>query len=195
MAEVEEAFYIFFAHRWEDERADDGKANLAAVGVAGEHEVDEWEAGMLHDGVDEVRLVAEEDDGRVGVGRNGEIQVTGGRSGIAGAGEPDVGVPVLNGDVVVDQDRGSMGFEGLDDLPGADGDVVVAEDRVALRGGEAGEDFGAESGGFAGEGLVAGAAADEVAGDDDEVRLEGVDALDGFLEEVGLGVFLQVDVR
>ncbi len=195
MAEVEEAFYIFFAHRWEDERADDGKANLAAVGVAGEHEVDEREAGMLHDGVDEVRLVAEEDDGRVGVGRNGEIQVTGGRSGIAGAGEPDVGVAVLNGDVVVDQDRGSMGFEGLDDLPGADGDVVVAEDRVALRGGEAGEDFGAESGGFAGEGLVAGAAADEVAGDDDEVRLEGVDALDGFLEEVGLGVFLQVDVR
>ena len=43
------------------------------MGVAGEHEVDEREAGVLDYGVYEVGLVAEEDDGGVGVGRDGEV--------------------------------------------------------------------------------------------------------------------------
>ncbi len=34
MVEVKEAFNVAFAHGWEDERANDGETNLAAVGVA-----------------------------------------------------------------------------------------------------------------------------------------------------------------
>jgi len=68
---VEEAFDVLFAHRWEDERADHGKANLAAVGVAGEHEVDVGEAGVLDDRVDEVRFVTHEEHRGVGHGGDG----------------------------------------------------------------------------------------------------------------------------
>ena len=45
VVEVEEAFDVFFAHGGKDEGAEDGEADLAAVGVAGEHEVDEREGG------------------------------------------------------------------------------------------------------------------------------------------------------
>ena len=115
MAEVEEALDVPLAHWGEQERADDGEANLAAVGVAGEHEVDEREAGVLYYGVDEVGLVAEEDDGSLGVGRDGEIQVADGGSGVAGSGEPDVGVAAFDGGVAIDEDGGSVGFEYVDD--------------------------------------------------------------------------------
>ena len=164
------------------------------MGVAGEHEVDEREAGVLDYGIYEVGLVAEEDDGGVGVRRDGEVKIAGGDSRIVGAGEPDVGVAAFDGGVAVDQDGGAVGFEGVDDGLRAYGDVVVAEDGVTLRGGEAGEDLGTKAGGFDGEGDRTGAAADEVAGEDDEIGLEGVDALDGFLEEIRFGVLLEVDV-
>jgi len=87
-----------------------------------------------------------------------------------------------------------VGFEDADDGLGAYGDVVIAEDGVTLGRGEGGEDLGAEAGGLDGEGCGARAAADEVASEDDEIGLEGVDALDGFLEEVGFGVLLEMDV-
>jgi len=85
------------------------------VSVAGEHEVDEREAGVLDYGVDEVGLVAEEDDGSLGVGRDGEVEIAGGGSGVAGAGEPDVGVAAFDGGVAIDEDGGSVGFEDADD--------------------------------------------------------------------------------
>lgn len=81
VTEVEEAFDVFFAHGREDERAEDGKANLAAVGVAGEHEIDVGETRVVDDVVDVVGLVTHEDDGRGGRGRDGC-----GERGIAGAG-------------------------------------------------------------------------------------------------------------
>lgn len=164
------------------------------MGVAGEHEVDERETGVLDYGVDEVGLVAHEDHRRVGVGWDGEVEVAVGGAGIAGAGQPEVVAAALDGDVAVDEDWGSVGFEGADDRLGADGDVVVAEDGVALRGFEGREDFGAEACSSAAEGEVAGAAADEVAGDENEFGLESVDAGDGLFEEGWLGVFLKVDV-
>ena len=86
MTEVEEAVDVLFAHRWKDERADDREADLAAVGVAGEHEVDEREAWVLDYRIDEVWFVAHENDGRFRVGRNGQFKVTGRGAGVAGAG-------------------------------------------------------------------------------------------------------------
>jgi hypothetical protein len=194
VAEVEDALHVLLAHGWEQERANVGEPDLAAVGVAGEHKVDKREAWVLDYGVDEVGFMAEEDDGGFGVGRDGEIEEAVGDAGIVGAGEPDVGIAAFDGGVAIDEDGGSVGFEDVDDGLRAYGDVVVAKDGIALRRGEGGEDFGTETGSFDGEGCGARATADEVAGEDDEIGLEGVDALDGFLEEVGFGVLLKVDV-
>ena len=194
MAEAEEAFYILFAHRWKDERAYQRETYLAAVGVAGKHQVDEREAGMLDDGVDEVRLVAHEEYGGVGRAGDGRIKIAVAGAGVAGAGEPEVVAAAFDGEVVVDQDGGPMVLESVDDVLGAYGDVVIAEDGIALRGGDALEDFGTEAGCPEGDGGGARASADVVAGEQDEFRFEGVDAVDGLFEEPGLGVLLEVDV-
>ena len=65
------AFGVELAHGGQDEGTEEWKADLASVGVAGEHEVYEIGAGVFEDGVDEVGLVGHEDDGAVGVGGDG----------------------------------------------------------------------------------------------------------------------------
>jgi hypothetical protein len=192
-AEVEGSLDVLLAHGGKDERADEGEADLAAVGVAGEHEVDEREAGVLDDLVGEVGLVAHEQDGGVGVGGDGHVEVGGAGTGVVGAGEPEDVAAAFEGVVAVDEDGGAVGFEGRDDVAGADDDVVVAEDAEAL-GLDGGEDFGADAGGFIGDGHLSGAAADVVAGDEDEVGVEGVDLGDDALEEEGFGELFEVDV-
>ncbi len=47
VVEAEVAFDVLLAHGREDERAEEGEADLAAVGVAGEHEVDERAARVV----------------------------------------------------------------------------------------------------------------------------------------------------
>ena len=68
-----------------------------------------------------------------------------------------------------------MGFERGYDVVGADEDVMVAEDAEALRRFEAREDLGADAGRLPGDAMRQRAAADEVAGDEDEFGLECVD--------------------
>ena len=87
-----------------------------------------------------------------------------------------------------------MGHERVDDVAGADTDVVVAEAGVALRRLEAFEDLGGDSGGAPGVPVRGRAAADEVAGEEDELGVELVDDVDGAPEEPGLGVLLEVNV-
>jgi len=192
--EVEHAFYVLLTHGRQNQRAEDGETDLAAVGVSGEHEVDERKAGVLDDAFDVVRLVAHKDYGCAGVGGNGEIEVGDAGAGVVGATEPEEIATALEGEVAVDEDGGSVGFERWDDVIGTDVDVVVAEDAEALGGLEGGEDFGSKAGGF--PGLLEGkrAAADEVSGDEDEVWSHGVDLRDHVLEEVGLGEFFEMDV-
>lgn len=194
VVELEAAFDVLLAHGWEDERADGGDAHLAAVGVAGEHGVDVAEARVADDVVDVVGLVAHEDDGRGGIGGDGEIEVGGAGAGVVGAAEPDVVGAALDGDVAVDEHGRAVGAEGIDDVLGADGDVVIAEAGEALGRAELGEDLGGDAGGAPGDAVGGGAAADEVAGEEDELGVEVVDGLDGLAEEPGLGVFLEVDV-
>ncbi len=69
LVEAEVALDVLFSEGWEDERPDEGESYLAAVGVACEHQVDEWAAGMLHDVVGVVGLVRHEDDGAIGLSR------------------------------------------------------------------------------------------------------------------------------
>ena len=193
MVEVEASLDVLLAHGGEDEGADDGQADLAAVGVAGEHEVDEREAGVLDDLIDVVGLVAHEKHGSLGIGGNGEAEVGGAGTGVVGAAEPEEVAAALEGVVAVDEDGGSVGFQGWYYVTGSDDDVVVAEDAEAL-GLEGREDLGADAGGLVGDGDLAGAAADVVAGDEDEVGVEGVDLGDDALEEEGFGELLEVDV-
>lgn len=87
-----------------------------------------------------------------------------------------------------------MGFEGGDDVLGAYGDVVVAEAGEALGSFEVLEDLGGDAGRAPGDAFGGGAAGDEVAGEEDEVRIEAVHDSDGMLEEPGLGELLEVDV-
>ena len=194
VAELEAAFDVLLAHGREDERAEDRQADLASVGVAGEHRVDPGEARMADDVVDVVRLVAHEDDGRAGGVGDGEVEVGVAGAGVVGAAEPEVVGAALDGNVAVDEHGRAVGRERGDDVAGADADVVVAEAGVALRRLEALEDLGGDAGGAPGVLVRGGAAADEVAGDENEVGVKLVDDVDGVLEEPGLGVLLEVDV-
>jgi hypothetical protein len=167
VAEVEKAFDILLAHRGKDERADVGKADLATVGVAGQHDIDERKAGVEDDLVDVVRLMAHEENR---------------------------GVATLERGIAVDEDRSAVSLERLDDVFSSDVDVVIPENAETLWGFEGREDFGTDAGGLPGDGKIAGAAADVIAREEDEVRIEHVGLLDHALEEEGLGVLLQVDV-
>ena len=98
LVEAEVAFGILLAHGREDERAEEGEADLAAVGVAGEHEVDERAAGVGDDVVGVVGLVGHEDDGAVGFGGDGEVEVGVAGAGVVDAAEPEAGAVAFDGD-------------------------------------------------------------------------------------------------
>ena len=194
MIEVEHAFNVLLPHGWENERAEVREANLAAVGVAGEHQVDEREAGMEDNVLNVVRLMAHEDDRGAGVGGNGEVEVGGARAGVVGAAEPEEIATSLECEIAVYEDGCSMGLEGRNDVAGAYVDVVVAEDAEALRSLEGGKDFGGDSGGSPGDSEGEGAAADEIAGDEDEVGGEAVDLGDHVLEEIRFSELFEVEI-
>ena len=81
LVEAIEALGIFLAEWGQDDRTQKREPDLAAVRVAGEHEVDEWTAGMLYDVVGVVGLMRHEDDGAVGFRGYGEVEI-----GMAGVG-------------------------------------------------------------------------------------------------------------
>ena len=188
------AFGVELGHGGQDEWAEEGEADLASVGVTGEDEVDEWGAGVFQDIFYVVWLVGHEDDGAVGADGDGEVEVGVAGAGVFDAAEPEAGAVALDGDVLVDEDWGAVFLEGVDDEGGAYSYVMVAEDGVAERGGEGGEDLGAAVGGVVGGDEGEGSEGDEVSGDEDEVGREGVDVFDDAVEEVGLGVLVDVDI-
>ena len=194
LVETEDSVGVLLAHGRQDEGAEEGQVNLAAVGVAGEHEIDDGAAGVLGDNVREVGFVGHEDDRAIGAGGNGEVEI-----GMAGAGvlytaEPEAGAVALDGSMLIDQDGSAVVGEGASDHGGADGDVVVAEDGVAEGTGEGGEDFGAAVGGVSGGDEGEGSHGDEVAGDEDEVGGEIVDLVDDALEEEGFGELVEMNI-
>ncbi len=68
-----EAFGIDSAHGRQDERSEEGKLNLPAVRVSGEHQVDKATSGMDGDLVGVVGFVCHEEHGAIGFGWDGEI--------------------------------------------------------------------------------------------------------------------------
>ncbi len=81
--------------------AEEGKPDLAAVGVAGEHEIDEGAAGVSDYGVGVVRLVRHEDDGAVGFDRDSEVEVGIAGAGVVDAAEPDAFAVAFDRDVLL----------------------------------------------------------------------------------------------
>ena len=150
--QVIEAFGVDLAHGRQNERTGEGQTNLAAVGVTGKDEIDERAAGVFHDGVCVVGLVRHQNDGGVRFGGYGEIEIGVAGSGVFEAADPEAVAVFFDGDVLVDQHRSSVAGECFNDHGGVEGDVVVAEDGVAQRCGESGEDLGAAVHGvFAGD--------------------------------------------
>ncbi len=188
------AFRVDASEWGKDHGAEEGQADLAAVGVAGEDEVDELCAGVLLDGEGVVRLVCHEDDGCAGFLGDSEIEVGVAGAGILHSGEPDAGTVPLQGEVAVDEDGDSVALECVDYGMGAYAYVVVAEDREAQWAGEGGEELGAAVGGVGAGDEGEGADGDKVSGDEDDVWVESVDAADDFAEEVWLGELVEVNV-
>lgn len=164
------------------------------MGVAGEHEVDEKAAGVGDDIVGVVGFVRHQQDGAVGFGRDGEIEVGVAGAGVIDAAEPEAGAGAFDGEILVDENWSAVGDEGVGDHGAVEGDVVVAEDGVAEGCGQGGEDFGTAVDGVAAGDEGEGAAGDEVAGEENEIGGEDVDVVDDTLEEVWLGVLVEVDV-
>ena len=81
------------------------------------------------------------------------------------------------------------------DDAGADDGVVVAEDAKAEGAGKGAEDGCAAGGGGEGDVDWHGAAAGEIAGDEQEVGFERVDFVEDAAEKEVLGVLLEVNVR
>ena len=91
------------AERGQGKRAQAGKANLAAVGVAGEDEANVLAAGVGGDGGRVVRLVRHKQDGGVGVRWDGQVEVRVAERDVVDAGEEDVGVAMVDADVLIDE--------------------------------------------------------------------------------------------
>ena len=89
LVEAVVAFGVLHAHWWQDKGTDERDSELAAVGVAGEHEVDERAAGMSDDVVGVVGFVGHEQDGAIGFGGDGEIEVRMALAGVVDAAEPE----------------------------------------------------------------------------------------------------------
>ena len=194
MFQVVKAFGVPLAHWGQDEGPEERQPDLPAMGVAGEHEVDEGTARVVENVVCEVGLVRHEDDGAIGFGGNGEIEVGMAGAGVVDATEPEAVASSFDGEILIDQYGSAVGDEGLGHQWAVEGDVMVAEDGVAEGRGEGGDDLGATM-----ESVAAGdegkrAVGDEVAGEKDEVGRESVDLLDDAFKEKGLGVLVQVNV-
>ena len=139
-------FDVLLPHGREDKRSEEGQADLAAVGVAGEHEIDQWRLGDEGGRVGVVGLVRHEDDGRSGVGGMARL-----RSGllVPGSSTPQSQrrSPLRSMGTCWSTSTGvPLRGEGSDDHRGADFDVVIAKEGVAQGRGERAENFGAAMG-------------------------------------------------
>ena len=194
VVKLKHAFDVLLTHGRQNQWAKDGEADLAAVRVAREHQVDERKAGVEDDILDVVRLMAHEDHGCAGVRGDRKVEIGNTHPCIVGTAQPDNIAAALERKVAVDEHGSAMGLERWNDVVGADVDVMVAEDTEALGRFEGGEDLGGYAGGAPGDGESEWAAADKIAGDQHEIGRHGVDLGDHLLEEPSFGELLQVDI-
>ena len=194
MVDLKVALDILPSHGGKHQRTDERKTELAAVGVAGEHEVDQGKTRVVLKDVDVVGFVDQKDDRRAGFLGDGQVWVRGARAGVVRAGDVETLHVAFEGKVAVNQHGRAVGFELMDDQVGIDTDVMVAEHGDALRAFEAGEDLGGAAGSANGDAFWAGPTTDEVAGQQHHLRLKGVGAVDDLFEIARLCELFQVNV-
>ena len=194
VAEMEESFGVDFTHGWKHERAEEGQPDLAAVGVAGEHDIDQLPARMLTHDVGVVGLMRHQDDGPIWLRRNGEFETRVGGAGIVDAGEPEARAVALDGNVGVDEHRNAVGGKRVDDQRCADCHIMVAQAGKAQRAGEGAEDLGAVVCGRSPVEEGERAVRDEVSGEQDHIGGKSVDVADDPFEEERLCKLVEVDV-
>ena len=182
------------AHGGQDEWSQEGESDLTAVGVAGEHQIDERAAGVDANLVGVVGLMRHQDNGAIGIGGDGEVEVWMAGTGIVDAAEPEAAAVALDGHVLVDQYGSAVSGEGADYGAGVECHVMVAEDAVSERSSEGGQYLGAAVEGVVSGDEGEGAVGDEISGKEHEIGVLGVDLTDDPFEEVGLGVLVEVDV-
>lgn len=149
---------------------------------------------MLDYRVGVVRLVNHQDDGTIGLLGQREVQVGVAATGVVGTAKPDARARTFDGNCPVDQHGNFEGIERAGDERGGDRDIVIAEDGVCLRGFEGAENLGAAVGRMGVGNKGERSAGDEVAGYEDEIGLERIDAVDDVLEEEGFGELIEMDV-
>lgn len=108
VVEAEETFGVFFTHRRKHKRAHEGQPNLAAVGVAREHDIDEMAAWMPQNNVSVVGLMSHQNYRAVGLRRDGEVEAWVGRAGVVDSREPEAGAVALDREVLIDQHRDAI---------------------------------------------------------------------------------------
>ena len=168
--------------------------NLAAVGVACEDEIDRSAARVSDDRVGIVGGVRHKQDGAGGMLGDGGGEIGQVGAGVGHASDVQVVAIPREGDKAVAEHGQVVRAQGGGDHGGADGDVVIAENAVALRTLDALKDFGAGVGGVSFDQEVERAAGDEVSGEQNQFGLESVNALDDVVKKIRLGELFEVEV-
>lgn len=185
---------VLSAHGRKHQRADDGQAHLATVGVPGEHKVDKREARVAADFVGVVRLVREQNDGGHGLRWNGGSEVRDAGSGIVDAAQPDAIAAALDRGEAVDKGGDALVRELANHHGGVNGDVMVAKDGEALGAAKVAKDVGADRHRAAGYVFRARAAANKVSGKNDKIGSHVIGLAYDAAQKPGLGPLDQVHV-
>ena len=193
-AKMEETFNVLPSAVREDDWADEGEADLASVGVAGQHEVDQMAARVGEYVIGEVGGVAHEQDRAIGFPGNGEVKFRHLGYRIMHAAEPEALALALNRDVFVHKQRDINRGQALMDDGRAEEGVVVAHDGESLGTGDASEDFSATMHRPQDEATGQRSKADVVPRKEDKVWSHRVDVADNSAHEGGFGVLVEMNV-
>jgi hypothetical protein len=196
--ELKDSLDIFFSQIWKIHGAGKGDTDLAAVRVAAEHELNRRACRVTEKVVGKVRRMAQEECRLLGAipneRGNGAIHVGVAFDRVVDACDPNAGRAAIERRKRISENNDVARGERFGHGQRTDGDIVIAEDRIALSTLETAEDTGAiprdGDGPFARQELVS----DEVAREKDRIGAQAVDVVDGFTKKKGLGKSVQVDV-
>lgn len=138
------------------------------MGVTRKNETDEGTARVLRDCVGEVGLVRHENDRSVRSVGNGQADIRMAGRRVVETTYPETITVFIDGDVLIDQNGGSLTGEDFGDQIGVDGYIMIAEDGVTLWSLESGDDLSTAMDGVMG-GKGDSAMGDEVSGEEDEI--------------------------